>query len=327
MHPFAQFIRTLARGKRGSRDLTQDEAFSAFSMIINNEVEPEQLGAFLMLMRVKEETPAELAGFVNAAKSAIPPPSHPVSIDLDWSSYAGKRRQLPWFFLSALVLSSNNVKILMHGLRGRKDNRVYTPDILKYFNLNSAHTLEAAAKQIDQSNFAFIELNHLLPKLAELIELREILGLRSPVHSLSRLLNPLNASHVIQGIFHPGYKEIHRDAANILNIPHASIIKGDGGEIEMNPDVDSETFTVKHGVCGTDRWPSLFGGQRHLKDKTMAPTRLLELWRGDIQDEYGEAAVILTCAVALKLLQKADTQDSAIQLARHWWATRPKDKF
>ncbi len=327
MHPFAQFIRTLARGKRGSRDLTQNEAFSAFSMIINNEVEPEQLGAFLMLMRVKEETPAELAGFVNAAKAAIPPPRHSVNIDLDWSSYAGKRRQLPWFFLSALVLSSNNVKILMHGLRGRKDNRVYTPDILKYFNLNSAHTLEAASKQIDQANFAFIELNHLLPKLAELIELREILGLRSPVHSLSRLLNPLNAPHVMQGIFHPGYKEIHQSAANILSIPHVSVIKGDGGEIEMNPDIDNEIFTVKHGVCGTDHWPSLFGGQRHLKDETMEPKRLLELWRGNIQDEYGEAAVILTCAVALKLLQKADTQDRAIQLARHWWATRPKDKF
>jgi len=326
MHPFAQYIRTLGRGKKGSRDLTQDEAYRAFKMIIDDEVEPEQLGAFLMLMRVKEETPVELAGFVKAAKTAIPSPNCDVRVDLDWSSYAGKRRQLPWFLLSAFLLADNGVNVLMHGLRGRKDNRVYTPDVLKHFKLSGANTLDAAAAQINTTGFAFIELDHLIPKLAELIELRELLGLRSPVHSLSRLLNPLNAPHVIQGIFHPAYKATHRDAANVLEIPHATVIKGDGGEIEMNPDVDNETFTVSQGECGADHWPALFD-VRHLKDETLDPRRLAGLWSGELDDEYGEAAVILTCAVALKLLNKAPDQDAAIALATQWWQARHKDKL
>ena len=327
MHPFAQYIRTLGRGKKGSRDLTQEEAYDAFKMILNNEVEAEQLGAFLMLVRVKEETPAELAGFVQAAREAIPTVEPSINIDLDWSSYAGKRRQLPWFLLSALLLAHNNTKILMHGLRGRKDNRVYTPDILSLFDLSSADSLTTAIADIQQYNFAFIELDHLVPKLAELIELREILGLRSPVHSLSRLLNPLNAPNVIQGIFHPGYKAIHRDAAILLNTPQATIIKGDGGEIEMNPDVDNETFTVAQGEHTAEVWPAMFGGKRHLKDETMNSERLLKVWRGDIEDEYGEAAVVLTAAVALKLIGKASNQADALALAKQCWQNRPKDKY
>ncbi len=96
-HPFAEFIKILGKGKKGSRPLTQDEAYTAMSMILTDKVEPIQLGAFLMLMRVKEETAEELAGFVQAARDTFNIPAHKIQIDLDWSSYAGKRRHLPWF--------------------------------------------------------------------------------------------------------------------------------------------------------------------------------------------------------------------------------------
>jgi anthranilate phosphoribosyltransferase len=71
-HPFAEYIRILGKGKKGSRPLTQDEAYHAMKMILAEEVLPIQLGAFLMLMRVKEETPEELAGFLfNGAISQL----------------------------------------------------------------------------------------------------------------------------------------------------------------------------------------------------------------------------------------------------------------
>ena len=67
-HAFAPYVRALGKGKRGSRSLSQDEARDAMSMILHQQVEPEQLGAFLMLLRLKEETPGELAGFVEAVR-------------------------------------------------------------------------------------------------------------------------------------------------------------------------------------------------------------------------------------------------------------------
>jgi len=45
-HPFAKYVRVLGKGKNGSRSLTFDEARESMEMILNNKVEPEQLGAF-----------------------------------------------------------------------------------------------------------------------------------------------------------------------------------------------------------------------------------------------------------------------------------------
>ena len=70
-HPFAQYVRILGKGKNGTRPFTEQEAFDSFSMVLAGEVEPVQLGAYMMLMRVKEETREELVGFVRAVRNSI----------------------------------------------------------------------------------------------------------------------------------------------------------------------------------------------------------------------------------------------------------------
>ena len=97
-HPFAQYVRILGKGRKGTRSLTYEEALAAMGHILRGETEDVQLGAFMMLLRVKEENADELAGFTQATKNHIKDriPAN-LSADLDWSSYAGKRRQLPWY--------------------------------------------------------------------------------------------------------------------------------------------------------------------------------------------------------------------------------------
>ena len=56
-HPFAPFVRILGKGKRGARNLTRAEAREAMGMLLDEKVEDTQLGAFLMLLRHKEESP------------------------------------------------------------------------------------------------------------------------------------------------------------------------------------------------------------------------------------------------------------------------------
>lgn len=325
-HPFAPYIRTLGRGKRGMRDLTIDEAHSAFGMILRGEIEPVQLGAFLMLLRVKEENGAELAGMVRAAREAIALPATLPRVDLDWSSYAGKRRQLPWFLLAALLLVENDVTVFMHGLRGRNDNRLYTPAALESLGIAECATLDDAAAALRERRFAFVALENFAPRLAELIGLRDVLGLRSPVNSLARMLNPFNAPYLLQGIFHPGYRAIHRDAALALGQAHMAVIKGEGGEIERNPDVETEVYTVHNGSDSIETWPAWFSA-RHVKDDTMDLTRLGALWRGDLDDEYGTAAVISTAAVALKLLGRAASIETAQAAAKQFWAQRNRQRL
>ena len=320
-HPFAEFIKILGKGKKGSRPLSQDEAYRAMSMILANQVEPIQLGAFLMLMRVKEETAEELAGFVTAARETFKIHNQPLSIDLDWSSYAGKRRHLPWFLLSTLLLAENGIRIFMHGAGGHTEGRIYTHEVLKYLGYQCATSIDEAYTQIKVHNFSYLSLQYFCPQLFDMINLRTLMGLRSPVHTLVRLLNPLNATHTIQGIFHPSYRQVHQHAALLLKQSSMAVLKGEGGETERNPDMDCLVQLVKNNELIDENWPALFS-RRHIRPETLEPQQLSKLWQGHIHDEFAEATVIGTTAIALKLLNKVPSQQEAHELATQYWLNR-----
>jgi anthranilate phosphoribosyltransferase len=325
-HPFAEFIKILGKGKKGSRPLTQDEAYRAMKMIMAGEVEQIQLGAFLMLMRVKEETTEELAGFVQAAREFCKPAESSINVDLDWSSYAGKRRHLPWFILTTLLLAENGVKVFMHGAGGHTEGRIYTEDVLKVLGIQSATSFAEAEQQLQQHNFSYLPLRCFCPHLYDMIELRPLMGLRSPVHTLVRLLNPFDASHTIQGIFHPSYRAVHQQAALLLGQQNMAVLKGEGGETERNPDMECLVQSVVNGELQDEMWAALFA-RRHMKAESLEPQQLISHWQGESEDEFATATIIGTAAIALKLLGKAQTQQQAQQLATDYWLNRQKHKF
>src|SRR3546814_14228510 len=87
-------------------------------MLLDGKVEDAQLGAFLMLLRHKEESPDELAGFTQAVRERVQAPTIPV--DIDWPTYAGKKRHLPWYLLAAKCLAANGIRILLHRSEERR---------------------------------------------------------------------------------------------------------------------------------------------------------------------------------------------------------------
>ena len=320
-HPFAKFIQILGKGQRGARDLTQQEAEQAMSMILTHKVMPIQLGAFLMLMRVKEETPPELAGFVQAARNSLSIlKTHP-PVSLDWAAYAGKRRQLPWFLLSALLLSSHGISVLMHGMKSGGEDRIFVPQALAALGIHIATSLGDAAERIQDTQFAFISLDAINPDLDEILNLKPILGLRSPVHTIVRMLNPFSAPASIMGIFHPGYDQTHQQAAALLGDTSLAVFKGEGGEAERNPDASCKAKLLLSGELMEEEWPALFT-HKHLKDETMDISRLAKLWHGEIEDEYGKAAIVGTAAIALRTLGRASGIAEAETQAEELWNTR-----
>ena len=325
-HPFAQYVRILGKGKTGSRSLSEQEAFTAMHMILNGQVEDIQLGAFLMLLRVKEESHEELTGFVAAAKAHINAPVTRISVDLDWSSYAGKKRQLPWYLLSCFVLADHNIRVLMHGAGGHTAGRLYSEQVLQDLNIVSANNWTEVAQQLDDSNFAYMPLAALCPELQRIIDFRNYLGLRSPVHTLSRLLNPLAAPYSLQSIFHPAYADNHQQAAINLGQPHAAVFKGEGGEVERKPEASCLVKSVHNGIATEELWPKMVEG-RQLQPETLDSEHLLAVWRGDCIDDYAFNTVIGTTAIALRLLEKADSQQQALEIARQWWQARNKDRL
>jgi anthranilate phosphoribosyltransferase len=323
-HPFAQYVRILGRGKALTRSLTIEEAEAAMDMILRGEVLPEQLGAFLMLLRVKEEDGQEIAGFVRAARKLFTLPSPAPEVDIDWSSYAGKRRQLPWFLLAALLLAQNGMRIFMHGAEGHTPGRLYTRETLEALGIPAAHDLTEAADHMKAHNFAYLPLADLSPRLHEIIELRPIMGLRSPVHTIARVLNPFNARLTVQGIFHPNYMDIHQQAALLLGEKNMVVFRGEGGEIERRPGKLTETRTVRDGVAGSEDWAPLLENAVQPTDLEMDVTRLKAIWTGEAEDAYAEAAITGTLAIVLKSWHGYETPAQAQEIAEEAWRNRNK---
>lgn len=317
-HPFAEFVRILGKGKRGARGLTREEARVAMTLLLEGKVEDAQLGAFLMLLRHKEESAEELAGFTEALRAHLQAPS--IAVDLDWPTYAGKKRHLPWYLLAAKCLANNGVRILMHGGGAHTAGRLYTEQLLSLLEIPLCRDWAAVSHGLDQQRLVFFPLQDWAPQLQRMIDLRNTLGLRSPIHSLARVLNPLAARCGLQSIFHPGYQAVHREASRLLG-DHAVVIKGDGGEIEVNPDVISHLYGTTAGEAWDEEWPAL-SELRHVKPPSLQPEQLLAVWRGEAEDSYGEMAVVATMALALRGL--GSDREQAFATARGYWSARNK---
>lgn len=321
-HPFAPFLRTIGRGPRLSRPLNRDEAGQAMGLILDGAAEPVQIGALLLLLRFRGETPGEMAGFVDAARARIAALTGPAP-DLDWPSYADRHRQQPWFVLAALLLAENGVRVLMHGIEGFSEGYAPTRPVLAALGIRPSETLGEAQRAMDRGNFAYIGLERFCPALDRLFRLRPLLGVRTAVNSMSRALNPLAAPCQLQGVFHPPYRTAQQHVAVLLGQPSAMIFKGGGGEVLRNPLKPCRAAWVRNGESGEENWPATLPEETYAwREEPLGPDVVAALWRGEADLPVPEAAVIGTAAMALHALGRAATIDEAETEARRLWSER-----
>lgn len=322
MNDLAPFVRTLARGPGRSRNLTLGEAADAMCLVLSGEAEPEAVGALFMLMRYRGENADEIAGFVTAMRERLNNWSR-LNVSLDWPTYAsGRSRGLPYFVLSAALVAQAGVPVLMHGWTSLAQN---TPrDAALHLGLPVVETLGAAEDALSRQSFAFISLDALDPKLFELLKLRDVLGLRSPINTCLRALNPSGAFASVQGVFHPSYRGLQQDAARLLGQPRLLCLKGGGGEFERHPAKDIAIFGLGDGVNSDLVAPAAHVEKRRLSSgPTETMDDLIALWTGEKFNSFEEAVVIGTAALALLAVEKAQTLDAATTLATDLWNARP----
>ncbi|HID36333.1 MAG TPA: anthranilate phosphoribosyltransferase, partial [Ghiorsea sp.] len=111
-------IKRVARGKHGSEHLNQDEAKFVFSELLNPQADELQVGAFLIAQRMKGETSAELAGFVQATREHISHFNQTIAPQdaVDLPCYAGKRRAAHAYLIAALEARDKGIPIFVHGV-------------------------------------------------------------------------------------------------------------------------------------------------------------------------------------------------------------------
>lgn len=300
-------VRTLGRGPGRSRSLTQDEAQDAMGLMLSADAAPEAVGALLMLLRMKGETAEEIAGFAQAARSAT---GAAPQADLDWPSYAaGRTRGAPWFLVAARLVAAAGFRVVLHGWNGA-DTKVRAG--LSDVGIQTATSLEQAHHALDRDGIVYLPLERLHPALFNLLNLRDVLGLRSCINTVCRMLNPCGAQSSVQGVFHPSYRLLQADAAQLMGWHNLTVIKGGGGEFERNPAKQIAGFGLRNGDPWDTAYPATLDAGRRLAEPT-GPA-MPERWQHQTPDPFEAEVILATAASALDTLGVADPARRAADL-------------
>ncbi len=207
----APYIKEIGRGKEGARSLTQAQAYDLMSQVLDGHVSDLEVGAFCIAMRIKGETTVELAGFLEAAQERCLPITnslHPDGPVVLLPSYNGARKLPNLTALLAMSLAQKGVSVLVHGVT-QDAARVSTADVFDALGLPTALGIDDVDRAWSRSEPVFIALDTLCPRLAKLLDVRRVIGLRNPGHTVAKLLDPTRGGAALRVVnhTHPEYAD------------------------------------------------------------------------------------------------------------------------
>ncbi len=200
----ARYIREIGRGRDGARSLGVADAHDLLSQVLDARVTDLEIGAFALAMRIKGESVDELAGFLQAAQErCIAIHSDVATVVLP--SYNGSRKIPNLTALLALLLAQQGVRVLVHGVAD-DGARVTTAEIFRHLGLTCATQEREIDDAWSRREPAFIRIDALCPSLAKLLQVRQVVGLRNPGHTIAKLLSGCGGRTLrVVNFTHPEY--------------------------------------------------------------------------------------------------------------------------
>lgn len=242
----APFLKEIGRGKDGARSLTEEQAEDVFGRVLDRAVTDLEVGAFLMAMRIKGESDAELAGFLRAvhARSLLVPLPRPAVL---LPSYNGARKLPNLTPLLAALLAREGVPVLVHGQR-QDPTRVTSAEVFDALGWGLATGVPDVQAAWSSGRPAFLPLDVLCPALSALLDIRWTIGLRGPGHTICKLLQPTTGAPALRVVSytHPEYGRGHQaflQQAGAL----AMLMRGTEGEPVADPRRQPKAEVFIHG--------------------------------------------------------------------------------
>jgi anthranilate phosphoribosyltransferase len=225
-----KYIKEIGRGKDGARALTREQAADLMGQVLDTSVTDLEIGAFCLAMRIKGETAEEMAGFLDATRqrlTLVPAGEKPVIVI---PSYNGARKLPLLTPLLALLLAREGLPVLVHGT-ATESGRISAQEVLAALDIPA----QEAIKTIAPREVAFVPTGVLCPGMQRLLDVRKVIGLRNPAHSLVKLMNPCaGKSLVVSSYTHPEYA-LSMAATFELIGANALLLRGTEGESVADP--------------------------------------------------------------------------------------------
>ncbi len=240
----SSYIKIIGRAAPGAQPLSREQAADLMGQVLDGSCTDLEIGAFCVAMRIKGETPEEMAGFldaVHARMNRLPASDRPVVV---LPSYNGARRLPVLTPLLALMLARKGLPVLLHGA-STEDGRVTSRDVLAQLGIGT----HAPADRIASGRVHVVPTERLLPGLKRLLDARRAIGLRNTGHALVKMMNPIDGpALVVTSYTHPEYAASMATTFDLFDTA-ALLLRGTEGEPVADARRTPRMVLVNDGVA------------------------------------------------------------------------------
>ena len=210
-------------------DLAPPEAAAVMDEIMDGGATPAQIGGFFAALRMKGETPVEIAAFARVMRNhavSIKPQVPGVLVDTCGTGGDGAQT----FNIStaaAFVAAGAGIPVVKHGNRG-VSSRCGSADVLSALGVTIGIDPEAQAKIVREIGMVFLFAPSHHPAMRHVMATRQDLGYRTVFNLLGPLANPAGAEAQVLGVYAKNLTGTVAEVLRILGVSRAMVVHGDG---------------------------------------------------------------------------------------------------
>lgn len=233
------------------QDLTQNEMSYLMRSIMTGEATPAQIGGFLVGLRMKGETVAEIAGATQIMRELVTPVTvkHPHLVDIVGTGGDGMNT-FNISTASALVVAAAGGAVAKHGNRS-VTSQCGSADVLETLGINLQITPQQVAECVERIGigFMFAPMYHQAMKHA--IGPRREMGVRTLFNLLGPLTNPANTPHQLIGVYSQAWVEPVAQVLKHLGSEHVLVVHSEDGLDEISIAAPTYVAELHRGSINT----------------------------------------------------------------------------
>jgi anthranilate phosphoribosyltransferase len=235
------------------QNLTAEEAESAMGIIMDGQATEAQIGGYLVGLRMKGESVAEITGSARAMRAHAAPIKININGEalLDTAGTGGDGAHT--FNIStaaAFVIAGTGRKVAKHGNRAAS-SKCGSADVLSALGVNLDLTPDQVGHCIDEVGIGFLFAPKFHPAMKHAIGPRRELGQRTIFNLLGPLTNPAGATHQVIGVFDPSLTQPMAEVLGELGGRAALVVHGHGGLDELTTSGPNRISHLKYGRVDT----------------------------------------------------------------------------
>jgi anthranilate phosphoribosyltransferase len=314
-------IQAAIRKIAGGDGLSTDEARAAFELVMSGEGTAAQMSALLVGLRVKGETESEVAGIVQAMRSAMVhlSASKPEDLVDTCGTGGGTVHTFNISTAAALLAAGMGVRIAKHG------NRSFTTqcgsaDVLEALGIKIEVPVETMQRALADAGIVFMFAPLMHPAIRHVGPVRRELMIPTVMNIVGPLANPAMAGRQVIGVAEDRRVPLLAGALRTLGTRHAMVVHGTGMD-EISPLAPTHVVEIRESRI--NEWsidPAAFG-YSGLKADDLAggmPDVNAKMILGALKGDSNRAirgALVLNAGAALYVGGKAATYKEGVAAA------------